>query len=202
MAPALYFVRHGETQWNAEGRLQGQRDVMLNAIGRRQATACGRILGTLLVRAAVSPSQLDFVSSPLARARETMERLRGALGLDPGAYSTDPRLRELSFGAWEGSTLADIRVLDPAGSAARERDKWGFVPPQGESYALLSERVRTWYAELHADTMTVAHGGTARVLMALLGVVPSREAPLVTVEQGVVYVFAAAGVTIHRCASP
>jgi probable phosphoglycerate mutase len=202
MAAALYFVRHGETQWNVEGRLQGQRDVPLNALGRRQAAECGAILAALLARDGLSLSQLDFVASPLSRARETMERLREVLGLDPRDYRTDARLAELSFGTWEGSTLAELRVLDPARSAAREHDKWSFVPPQGESYALLSERVRTWYAEVGANTVAVAHGGTARVLMAQLGVVPFRQAPVVTIEQGAVYVFAAAGMNIHRSPQP
>lgn len=202
MAPALYFVRHGETQWNVEGRLQGQRDVTLNALGRRQAAECGMILRALLARDGLSPYQMHFVSSPLSRARETMERVREGLGLDRAAYRTDARLAELSFGTWEGSTLAELRVRDPARSAAREQDKWSFVPPQGESYALLSERVRTWYAEVQPNTVAVAHGGTARVLMALLGIVPRRQAPMLTIEQGAVYVFAAAGMTIHRRESP
>ena len=71
-APTIYFIRHGETDWNAEARLQGQRDVPLNDLGRVQAEEAGRRLRELVGR----PEDLDYVASPLGRARETMERLR------------------------------------------------------------------------------------------------------------------------------
>lgn len=80
----LYFVRHGETDWNAERRLQGRRDVPLNALGRKQAARCGELLGGLLAGSAAGPQQFTFASSPLSRARETMEILRTALGIPPG----------------------------------------------------------------------------------------------------------------------
>ena len=80
-SPLLYYIRHGETDWNRESRLQGQRDIPMNANGRAQARRCGEILRELLAR---EPSDRapDFVSSPLGRARETMELARAALGLD------------------------------------------------------------------------------------------------------------------------
>jgi probable phosphoglycerate mutase len=70
--PLVYYIRHGETDWNAESRLQGQRDIPINARGREQARRCGEILRDLLTRDAIDPAQLDFVSSPLGRARETL----------------------------------------------------------------------------------------------------------------------------------
>ena len=66
--PVLYFVRHGETDWNAAHRLQGQHDSALNASGRAQATRCGTILRDLLARDGRKPEELDYVASPLARA--------------------------------------------------------------------------------------------------------------------------------------
>ena len=198
MAGPLYFVRHGETDWNREGRLQGQRDVELNGVGRRQAAECGRILGDLLRQLGRQPSAFMYVSSPLSRARETMSLMRQVLGLDPAPDQVDPRLKELSFGDWEGETIAEIRARDPAAIAARERDKWSFVPPQGESYAKLSQRVGAWYASLQEDTVAVAHGGTARALMVVLGLVAPATAPLIDVEQGVVYAFEAERVVIYR----
>src|ERR1044071_6727991 len=107
--PRLYYIRHGETDWNVEWRLQGQRDIPINARGRIQARRCGEILRDLLARDAVDPAQLDFVSSPLSRARETMELLRGAAGLDPNGYRQDAQLAEILFGQWEGFTLAGLR---------------------------------------------------------------------------------------------
>jgi broad specificity phosphatase PhoE len=198
MARPLYFVRHGETDWNLEGRLQGQRDIALNTAGRRQATACGVILGDLLRQLGRQPNEFVYVSSPLSRARETMALMRQALGLDPAPNQIDPRIQELSFGDWEGETIAEIRARDPAAIAARERDKWSFEPPQGESYARLSQRIGAWYASLKEDTVAVAHGGTARALMVVLRLVPPATAPLIEVEQGVVYAFEADRVMIYR----
>jgi broad specificity phosphatase PhoE len=198
MAGPLYFVRHGETDWNRDGRLQGQRDVELNAAGRRQAAACGTILGDLLRRIGRQPNEFAYVSSPLSRARETMTLMRQVLGLEAACVQIDPRLQELSFGDWEGETIAEIRARDPAAIAARARDKWSFEPPHGESYARLSQRVDAWYASLREETVAVAHGGTARALMVILRLAPPATAPAIEVEQGVVYAFEAGRVMIYR----
>jgi broad specificity phosphatase PhoE len=186
----LYFVRHGETDWNAERRLQGRRDVPLNALGRKQAARCGELLGGLLAGSAAGPQQFTFASSPLSRARETMEILRTALGVPPGDYAVDARLAELSFGSWEGLTYKEVRALDRSVLATRERDKWNFQPPGGESYAQLLVRVRAWHDGVSGDAVVVAHGGVARALLVLYAVKPPSEAPLGDVAQGVVYEFA------------
>ena len=139
--PVLYYVRHGETDWNRAARLQGRRDTSLNARGREQAVCCGEILRAIFARNGQNPAALDYVASPLKRARETMEGMRAPLGLSPPAYRLDPRLAEMAFGDWEGLTLAEVAMRDPDAFAARERDKWTFVPPNGESYQQLSVRV-------------------------------------------------------------
>lgn len=186
-APVLYFVRHGETDWNVEGRLQGQTDTPLNARGCVQAEEAGIRLRALLPRA----ESLDYVASPLERTRDTMERMRGVLGLDPTGYRLDDRLKEVSFGAWEGLTWREVRASDPRGAAARERDKWGFVPPGGESYAMLAERVAPAVEALARDTVVVSHGGVARALLARLAGVPQAGAPRIDIWQGRVLVFEA-----------
>jgi len=186
--PLIYYVRHGETDWNRAGRLQGSRDTSLNACGREQAIRCGEILRTLFARSGENPAALDYVASPLRRARETMEGMRAALGLTPPTYRVDPRLAEMAFGDWEGLTLAEVAMRDPDAFAARERDKWAFVPPNGESYRQLSVRVGEWYASLRRDCVVAAHGGTARALMVHLGIALLSTAPPLSIEQGVVYV--------------
>ena len=103
----IYMIRHGQTAWNAEGRLQGQKDIPLNDTGRSQAAGNGHALKGIL---GDTVSDFDFVASPLGRTRETMEILRRAMGLPPLAYRTDPRLVEVSFGDWEGHTLAELKV--------------------------------------------------------------------------------------------
>jgi len=187
--PALFYIRHGETDWNVAGRLQGRRDIPLNAKGRAQATHCGEVLRDLLSRTARNAADLDYVSSPLGRARETMELARAPLGLSPEGYRVDERLAEISFGDWEGFTIAQLRTRDSQRIAAREHDKWHFVPPSGESYKAVSVRMRDWYESLTRDTVAVAHGGTARGIIAYLFISKPAAAPLIDIEQGVVYVF-------------
>ena len=187
--PAVYYIRHGETDWNVAGRLQGQRDISLNARGREQAVHCAHILRDLFARTGRDTSELDFVSSPLRRARETIELARQSLGLPAAGYRIEPRLAEIAFGAWEGFTIAQLHTRDPQRIAAREHDKWHFVPPGGESYQAVSVRVSAWYESLERDTVAVAHGGTARGLIAYLGIERPAAAPLVDIAQGVVYVF-------------
>jgi broad specificity phosphatase PhoE len=188
--PIIYYVRHGLTDWNAAGRLQGRHDTPLNAEGRVQAARCGGILTDLFARERCKPQAYDFVSSPLLRARDTMEVVRATLGLDPAGYCIEPRLAEISFGDWEGLTYEDVLARDPDIVARREGHKWTFLPPGGESYAQVAERVGAWYATVKRDTVVTAHGGTARALAALTGVVPCEEAAHVSIEQGAVYAFA------------
>jgi probable phosphoglycerate mutase len=143
-APTIYYMRHGETDWNVEGRLQGGIDTPLNALGRTQAAHAGRILANLFVRHGRAASSLAYVASPLQRARVTMDTVRAELKLPPGGYALDDRLREIGYGHWEGSTLAQARVSHPELYASRELDKWGALPPGGESYALVQVRMRDW----------------------------------------------------------
>jgi probable phosphoglycerate mutase len=193
----LYFVRHGETDWNVERRLQGQLDIPLNNTGRRQAARCGELLNSLLAARGHSIEKFTFIASPLTRARETMEILRGGLGTARQGYATDSRLAEMSFGRWEGLTYSEVKERDRTHLRARERDKWNFQPPGGESYAELLARVRAWHADLAGDVIVSAHGGVARALMVLFEVRPPAEAPLGTVGQGVVYEFAPAAMHCH-----
>ena len=191
--PTIYYIRHGETAWNAEGKLQGTQDIPLNDLGRKQAAEAGIILAGLFARDGRSEAQLAFVASPLGRARSTMELVRGALKLPAQAYAIDDRLREIGYGDWEGSTLAQMQASDPAVFAHRQADKWTVPPPGGESYAQVQARVTDWYKQLTADTVAVAHGGTARALMVALGIETPDSAADLTIEQGAVYVFGEGG---------
>jgi len=175
----LILVRHGETDWNREGRLQGGQDIPLNELGRRQAAEAAARLKAL----EPAYAELDYIASPMQRARETMEILRRELALPPG-YAVDDRLRELTFGEWEGFTWRDIRKAEREQAHLRERDKWGFVPPGGESYRMLAERVRPVLAGLQRETVLVSHGGVARAVLALVGAVAPREASMVEIWQG------------------
>jgi probable phosphoglycerate mutase len=184
----LYYVRHGLTDWNLAGRLQGHRDVPLDPAGRAQAACCGLILRDLFARDGRAAADLDYVSSPLVRARDTMEIMRDTLGLAGAGYGIEPRLTEISFGEWEGLTYPEVMTRDPDVVARREGDKWEFRPPGGENYRQVALRVGAWYESLTRDTVACAHGGTGRALLALLGIAPHDEAVHREIDQGVVYV--------------
>lgn len=181
MSLLAYFVRHGQTDWNAELRFQGQAEVDINARGRDQARANGRLLAARIA----DPAAFDFVASPMRRTRETMEIIRAEMGLPVEAYRTDPRLIEVHFGAWQGMTAPEIEKVLPGSVGARERDKWGFLPPGegAESYVALSERVRPWLEELARPTVCVTHGGVIRALLLMKGALSRAEAESIEVPQ-------------------
>jgi len=197
-APTIYYIRHGETAWNALGRLQGTQDIPLNDLGRRQATAAGAILADLLTRDGRDQAQLSFVASPLGRARATMELVRGVLDIPRHDYAIDARLREIAYGTWEGSTLTEAQRADPVLFAKRQAEKWTVPAPGGESYVDVERRMRDWYDALRGDTVAVAHGGSARALMVALGIETQQSASDLYVEQGVVYVFSNGGLQKYR----
>ncbi|OAF15965.1 MULTISPECIES: histidine phosphatase family protein [Bradyrhizobium] len=187
--PTIYYLRHGETEWNALGRLQGNKDVPLNARGRGQAVQAAGILADLFKRDGRDKAALPYVSSPLGRARSTMELVRGKLELPAMDYSLDDRLREIGYGSWEGLTLAESEAFDPEVYARRLADKWTVAPAGGETYAAVQQRMLDWYESRLVDTVAVAHGGTARALMVALGIETPASAAELYIEQGAVYVF-------------
>src|ERR1700749_1039863 len=95
--PTIYYLRHGETDWNKTGRMQGTLDIQINELGREQAMHAGRLLGGLIARDGRNLDTLPFVASPLRRARMTMELAREQLQLPPSDYALDDRLREIGY---------------------------------------------------------------------------------------------------------
>ena len=195
--PTIYYIRHGKTEWNTLGRFQGLQDIPLNDLGRAEATKAGDILRMLLAREDRDPVGLGFVASPLVRARATMELMRDVLNLPPHDYSVDDRLREVGYGHWEGLTLAQMRLANPDIYAAREADKWSVAQPGGESYASATSRLHDWYHSLRSATVAVAHSGTARALMVVMGLQTAKAAASLRIEQGAVYVLGEDGIAKH-----
>ncbi len=181
MRPLVYLVRHGETPWNAELRLQGQADTAMSARGRAQAVRNGRLLAELIG----NPADFDFVASPLWRTRETMQLIREAMGLPAASYRLEPRLLEVHFGDWQGFTLDEIEARTPGSTAPRLLDKWGFLPPGAgaESYGMLLARVRPWFEQLDRPTVAVTHGGVLRAIFRLVAGLPAEEAAALEIRQ-------------------
>jgi glucosyl-3-phosphoglycerate phosphatase len=159
MTHRLLLIRHGESTWNAEHRLQGQADPPLSPLGRDQTAA-------LLPFLAEPPARR--LSSDLTRAVQTAE----ALGL--GGAPSDRRWREIDIGDWAGHTLDE---LDPADVAAWQRGE--LAPPNAETFAELQARVAAAVDELRGeDAIVVTHGGCVRAATAhLTGADPRRLAP-------------------------
>jgi broad specificity phosphatase PhoE len=183
--PKIYLVRHGQTDWNATLRLQGQEDTPLNDTGRGQASRNGTILAEILS----NPETFDFVSSPLSRTRETMEIVRKALGLPVNGYQTDDALKEIHFADWQGQTWDQLRETQSQKIAARFEDPWNTVAPGpgGESFAMLSDRALGWLGTIKRDTVVVTHGGVIRCVMGDIEQTPQMKIPLVDIPQDVVY---------------
>jgi len=156
----LYFIRHGETHWNAEARYQGQADVPMNDTGLAQARRNGEALRPFLPDLA----HADFLASPLARARETMEIVRDALGLTPGDFQIEDRLMEAHYGFWQGTLASDLPNVDADGLAARMRDPYRWRPKGGESYEDLMTRTCAWLEGVERNCVVVSHGGVSRTL--------------------------------------
>jgi broad specificity phosphatase PhoE len=179
MPPLCYFVRHGQTGWNAELRLQGQTDTDITDFGRGQAKRNGRLLRELVE----DPAEFDFVASPLRRTCETMEIVRAEMGLAPKGYRVDSRLMEVHLGDWQGFTYAELERKQPGATEARLSDKWEFVAPGGESYQMLLDRVRPWFAALDGPTLCVTHGGVMRVLFRIVENLPGINVAAMDIPQ-------------------
>ena len=167
MEAPLYVLRHGQTEWNVERRLQGQRNSDLTSLGRQQATDMGRALAAVLPR---DRRAVRFLRSPLGRTRETSLLIGCELRIDPAAWQDDPRLAEHGSGAWEGLTWSEIEHDRPGTYAAWKRDPERHGPPGGESHHALERRTASILAEIASSrtcTVVVGHGVSGAVLRGL-----------------------------------
>lgn len=162
----IYLIRHGETVWNRQGRLQGQRDSPLTLTGIRQAEAYGRRLGALLGATAV-----PVRASPLGRTRQTAAIICDMAGLSYEAVQFDDRLMEITLGAHDG--YHGWAALDrdfPEQAAARKADPWHYRHPGGESSEMVRERLLPVLDELRAATLphiVIAHGVVNKIMRGL-----------------------------------
>lgn len=161
-AETIYLVRHGETEWNREGRMQGHLDSPLTERGEDQARRVGRLLADLVAE----PADHMVTASPLGRTRSTAALICEALGLDPSLCRTDERLIEITLGEWDGMTADEIAATDGETWRLYRNDHWNFLPPSGESYAMMADRARRWLATTASgpDLIVVSHGAFGRVL--------------------------------------
>ena len=177
MSERLVFVRHGVTDWNAEGRWQGRLDPPLSERGRREAQM---VADRLAADPDLRPARI--LSSTLARASETGAIIGASIGVEP---EPDARLVEIGAGEWEGRTHAELAAID--GERYRAwRTTPGYGPPGGEPIPEATERVRSILNDVAAsDTwpvLLVSHGGTLRILARLLLDLSAERAEAVDID--------------------
>ena len=169
MPKAIYFVRHGETDWNAERRMQGQRESDLTERGRRQAEQNAEAVARLGVDA--------VYASPLRRARHSAEALARRTGL---AVAFDDRLKEWDAGDWSGFLYDEVKAKWPEEWAAWRADMWRYRPPSCENFEDLVIRGGAFLDDvLSTDaekTAIVSHGFIGRAMMCVLGRLPPADA--------------------------
>jgi probable phosphoglycerate mutase len=176
----IYLFRHGETVWNAEKRAQGHLDSPLTEAGRAQARAMGLALGRELVRGGYQAPGVIVRASPLGRVRETLAIAAEAAGLLHDDACHDDRLREMSWGDWDGLDGTEIEARWPGQMAARRLDHWTYCPPNGESYVMVEQRARAALGDIVAlaadkPVAVFAHGGIGRVLRGLFLAAPQAD---------------------------
>jgi probable phosphoglycerate mutase len=178
---ALFFIRHGETIWNKQMRLQGQLDSPLTLKGTRLAIAYGEALKCQLEGA----GEVVIHSSPLGRAWQTAALVAGVLGIDPDTIRIDALLAEHDVGEFEGHLWTEIQAKFDV--SPPEFRTWRFQPPGGESRAAMYQRARRWLEKPRGGEtpLIVSHGGFSRVLRgAHLGLGPEDTLALPSHDHG------------------
>jgi broad specificity phosphatase PhoE len=180
----LYICRHGETEANVQGRVQGRlMDTPLTDKGREQARQIADIARFL----GIDLEACLNVASPLGRAKATLEIIRAASGMPTGGYAIDERLTEIDYGNWTGLTHPEARALDPAMYDARHADRWNVPIPGGECYADVATRTEAWAASLSTDTFAVSHGVFTRIFRGLLENLTAQQISDLDEPQGVLF---------------
>jgi broad specificity phosphatase PhoE len=171
--PEIYIVRVSETVWEREGRQLGQLDSPINAKGIWQAQSAARVLRERLE----GQSSVCIETSPQGQAGHTAALLCVELGLRPDTIFVSPLLIDLNLGAWQGLTNAEIDARYPGARLAREKNKWRYVVPGGESYACVQKRAQEWLARkrLAQVTIAVTHRMVSRILQgSYAGMIPEE----------------------------
>ncbi|MEM1037258.1 MAG: histidine phosphatase family protein [Pseudomonadota bacterium] len=167
----LYLVRHGQTELNWVGRMQGRTDSKLTERGQQQARVVGEKLKTVL-----GGQSAELWVSPLGRAQETASILRDYIAVSH--VTNDERLAEISLGDWEGMTMEDIEFTHPGFLDGSGRFDWAYLAPRGESEAALLDRLEEWLAEIDIDRariVTVSHGWAGMALRSIYTGFPFAE---------------------------
>jgi glucosyl-3-phosphoglycerate phosphatase len=184
--PEIFVLRHGETEWNAEGRMQGRLDSPLTEAGRAQA----RRQAQLLAQAGVTLASHALWTSPQGRARVTGLIVRATLTARGGTappMRSDPRLAEIGQGGWEGLTRAEVEARWPGSLDDADPFLVYDTAPEGEGFITLRSRVEAFLADLDRPAVLVTHGITSRFLRGVTLGMPTSALGELPGGQGVVH---------------
>ncbi|MEO9167130.1 MAG: histidine phosphatase family protein [Aestuariivirga sp.] len=176
--PKIYFIRHGETDWNKQRLVQSTADNDLNATGVAQAEAIAKALHDL------EPElrNFDFYSSPQIRAQHTMQIICAAQPRDFTTVKTDARLRELEFGIWEGRPIDELH--HSPGYPIGQVEHYNWKPEGGESYAEGVARVDAFVRDMKGPSLIVSHGAMARCFIGYICDMPRIDITRLPTPQG------------------
>lgn len=175
--PTIWFLRHGQTEWNREYRLQGQLDSPLTAQGIAEAKAQAALIPPILAQ------HPDIFVSPLGRARQTAD-----IVLNGAAYRTDDRLREINAGHWQGRTRTEILAANPDWAATSPTPLEIYEAAEGgEGLSAFQTRILSFLDDLTGPTVIVAHGLLGQVLRAEVCGIDLQAAGRLSNRQGCIY---------------
>ena len=158
---AIYLLRHGETEWNVADRLQGALDSSLTPLGREQTQRLAAILARHIHESGSETRRMAV--SPLGRTRETARIVAQSFRF-PIDVTIEPRLREITLGAWDGLTKTEVAAQFSSLLAGTNRFDWYFRAPDGETFEAARERVLSWLSEQTGSVIAVSHGVTGKLI--------------------------------------
>ncbi|MGY4796110.1 histidine phosphatase family protein [Lysinibacillus fusiformis] len=185
MEQIIYLLRHGETNYNTQGRYQGQLDSPLTERGREQVQQNARMLKSLIGDA----DEWTILSSPMGRAMQSTVILCETLGYNINKVKQDQRLTEVAVGQWAGLTMAEIQQNWPALLTNTDAFNWYFRAPDGETYEAVVSRLTALLEEIQpfSKVIVVSHGLTGRILRGVYAGLNKEEALKLEVSQDVLF---------------
>lgn len=181
MSQTIYLFRHGETEFNLQGRYQGELDSPLTEAGIQQVQQNACMLKSIIG----NPQEWKIVSSPLGRAMQSAAIICETIGYDVQNVQQDKRLAEVAVGQWAGLTTSEIESTWPKRFHKGDIYSWYFHAPDGETYEAVTSRISDWLEEIQREPKVIAisHGLTGRILRRLYAGLGREDALKLAVSQ-------------------
>lgn len=185
MNQTIYLLRHGETEFNTQGRYQGELDSPLTEVGVQQVQQNAQMLKSLIG----NPNEWKIVSSPLGRAMQSTEIICETIGYDVKKVEKDERLTEVAVGQWAGLTTKEIESSWPNLFQNTDVYNWYFNAPNGEAYDSVVCRLSAWLKDMQhvPNVIAISHGLTGRILRGIYADLKKEDALKLEVSQNIFF---------------